>query len=162
MQNVYFYDNVMKNLLLLLSIVCCISACSSPEKGSLDRSILSKKVFDAVKTGDADKFRLLIPNREPYERYFHLKQLEPSTFDSTYTAMRDSLLVHFNQFTVSYDQWDAAVYANTQEMEEKSENITEALITTKFKVGEDVKKYSFNANKLNGRWYVTGDFEWVK
>ena len=76
--------------------------------------------------------------------------------------MRYTLLVNFQQFIDSYDQWDLAVYANTQETQEKSDNIIEALITTKFKVGDEVRKYSFTANKLNGRWYVTGDFAWVK
>ena len=152
----------MKKLLFLLPVLFFLGACTSAEKGSLDRSILSKKVFDTVKSGDTEKFRMLIPDRESYERYFHLKQVEPSTFDSVYAAMRDTLLVNFQQFIDSYDQWDLAVYANTQETQEKSDNIIEALITTKFKVGDEVRKYSFTANKLNGRWYVTGDFACVK
>jgi hypothetical protein len=153
------------NRLLLIPALFLLSflfSCQQVEKGSLDQDILSRKAFECIRSNDLDKFRQLIPDREAYERYFHLKQMDNQDFESHYTSMRDTLQQHFSDFYQSYGSWDDAVYANAKGETSKNENVSEAIITTKFSVMDEVKKFSFSANKLNGRWYITGDFQWVQ
>ena len=151
-----------KNCLLLSLFLLALWGCDSPEKGSLDREILTKKAFECIRNCDEEKFRLLIPGREEYERYFHLKQMDKDMFEEEYAKMRDSLSIHFQTFCSSFSELGESVYANSKGDIQKDQNVSESTLITKIIVGEEVKKFSFNANKLNGRWYITGDFHWIQ
>ena len=62
----------MRTCTLILSLLLLVS-CNSQEKGSLDNEILSRKIFDNLKSGDLEKYRLLIPGKAEYKRYYDLK-----------------------------------------------------------------------------------------
>ncbi|HAE14322.1 MAG: hypothetical protein H6548_06815 [Chitinophagales bacterium] len=150
----------MRTCTLILSLLLLVS-CNSQEKGSLDNEILSRKIFDNLKSGDLEKYRLLIPGKAEYKRYYDLKKWDQSSFDQAYDDMRRIQAASFTAFYQDFSDWSVAEYANTQQAAAKTENVAEASLITKIRVNGEVRKYTCKAYKLNGRWYAAGDFQWV-
>lgn len=138
-----------------------IAGCSEPEKGSLDTDVLARKVFDTLKSNDLEKYRMLIPGNEEYRRLYDLQKRETTHFDAEYQQMRDEQSRQFKSFRSTYAEWEKSEYANTQDETVQTGNGTESLVVTKIRSNGMVHKFTFKANKINGRWYVTGPFAWV-
>jgi hypothetical protein len=148
---------------LIYLILCSIFlfGCSQAEKGTLDTNILSKKVFETIKEGDIDRYRLLIPGKSEFARLYDLKKQDKSMMDEEYQQMRDAQANQFREFRSTLAEWDKTEYANTQGDAVKLENVAETSVVTKIRINGQVEKYQFTARKLNGRWFVTSDISWV-
>jgi hypothetical protein len=133
-----------------------MAGCSAPEKGSLDTDVLARKVFDTLKSNDLEKYRLLIPGKEEFRRLYDLQKKDDAHFDADYQQMRADQSSQFTSFRSTYAEWEQSEYANTQDETVQTENGTESLVVTKIRSNGQVQKFTFKANKINGRWYVTG------
>lgn len=135
-----------------------LSSCSSPESGAIELSSLSKKVFDTLKSGDSKKFTLLIPDEISFERYTELANRDSEINLGGVTEFQNAIVNQFQSFRKELPDMSESSHANYSEEQSKYENITRAVVTTKFTTNGAVTKYNFDAVKLNGRWYCIGNF----
>ncbi len=151
----------MKLYLLTVISVLALSSCSKEENGTLEIESLSKRVFESLRANDPDKFGEVLPDDKDFKRYFELRNLSGENSDDTLQLLKKNSEQDFKTVRSQFQDWDDAIYANTADQTIKADNVTESLITTKFKSGNETKKLSFTAVKINGRWYYSRGLSWV-
>ena len=153
----------MKNIhIILLLAGFALVSCSKPEPGAAELEILSKKLFDTMKTGDESKFQLLIPDEPAYTLYTELVKKDSATAVNGIKIFDKELINEFNTFRSSLQDISGATHTNFNQELVKTANTSRAIVTTKFTLDGKVTKYRFDAIKLRGRWFCLGNFELLK
>jgi hypothetical protein len=133
-------------------------ACETPDEyGAPEIEILSRKLFDSLKSDKFDRSRLLMPDKGTFRKLQDLDntpeaEIEYDMFiadaQKKYQVAKSSLL-----------KWQDATYQHTTYEVSKSEPRLLAIVVTKFIVNDRYYKLIFTAQKYNNRWYYLGDMQ---
>lgn len=126
----------------------------TPQKGTVETQALSKKVFESLRDDDFEGIKEIIPNKSGYEKILSLQGKSAGVnVDKQFAAFLIQCESDFRSVRGAMLDWSNTEYQNTNELTSKEENVANAVITTKFKQGETIRKITFNASKIGGRWF---------
>lgn len=126
----------------------------TPQKGTVETQALSKKVFESLRDDDFEGIKEIIPNKSGYEKILSLQGKSAGmNADKQFAAFLIQCESDFRSVRGALQDWSGTEYLNTNESTSKDENVAIAVLTTKFRQGDVVRKITFNASKVGGRWY---------
>jgi len=153
--------NFMRTIFLLLYTTCCSIIACSPQKGTVEVDSLSRKVFESLRENDFSKVREIIPNKSGFEKIYTMQGFTGDV-DAAFSTFLHQCESDFDSMYNTYNGWSNAVYINTNEVQEKSDMVMMAELTTKIEIDGVVKKISFNGAKVGGRWYYYSNLHWLQ
>lgn len=151
----------MKHIILFLALTISLNSCTT-ERGTNEVGSLSRKVFDSLKENDFGGIKEIIPNKSSFEKLKNMQgQNKNNDIDSAYSEFLKLCEAEFFAFRALIPDWKIAVYANTNDEVAKEESATLSKVIAKIKVKEEVKKFTFTAAKINGKWFYFGGLKFI-